>query len=79
MKVDDRDDIKAETITANKRPLRPLGRILITKVGYATFVQPPGCPHASMHFSKFFLQQPAKLVYFEPFLVFSLAGNLIGP
>ena len=33
LKVDERDDINAETITANKRPLRPLGKILITKVG----------------------------------------------
>lgn len=35
-----REDISAANMTARSKPLRPLGKIRITRVGYAIFVHP---------------------------------------
>ena len=40
LKVAVREDISAANITANRSPLSPLGKIRITRVGYAIFVHP---------------------------------------
>ena len=40
LKVAVREDISAANMTAKSKPLRPLGKIRITRVGYAIFVHP---------------------------------------